>query len=323
MEITPNGWQVVADPPVKFRRAKGVLALPCPVVGGSIDELRAFVNVPDEASWRLLVAWLVAAMRPIGPYPVLFLQGEQGSAKTTTARVLRAMVDLNTAPLRTIPREERDLMIAANNGWVIAFDNLWGIPVWLSDAICRISTGSGFGTRTLYEDDQETIFAACRPVVANGIDELASRHDLFDRAIILNLPPIPEQDRIDELTFWREFEEARPRILGALLDAVAAGLRNIENVKLERLPRMADFAKWVTACEEVLPWPAGGFMEAYMGNRAEAVELGRTQLRRRLIASWRKCEPGRERPANSCWHWSSTFSSRRGKLAPGRLRRRG
>ncbi|MGB9796995.1 MAG: hypothetical protein ACPLSK_00060, partial [bacterium] len=107
VEITPAGWRVVADPPVKFRRARGMAALPVPVKGGSIDELCAFVNVPDEDSWRLLVAWLVMAFRPTGPYPILILQGEQGSAKSTTARVLRALVDPSTAPLRTTPREER------------------------------------------------------------------------------------------------------------------------------------------------------------------------------------------------------------------------
>jgi hypothetical protein len=272
VEIGPDGWRVLAEPPVKFRRAKGMLPLPRPERGGSLDELRRFVNVPDEASWRLLVAWLLAAIRPSGPYPVLLLQGEQGSAKSTTARVLRALVDPNAAPLRALPREERDLMIAASNAWVVGFDNLSGIPAWLSDAICRLCTGAGFATRTLYEDEEETIFSVSRPVVANGIDELASRHDLLDRAIVLNLAPIPEEDRVDEATFWKEFEEARPRILGALLDAVSAGLRNLSHVELDRLPRMADFAKWVTACEEALPWPAGGFLEAYAGNRAEAVE---------------------------------------------------
>lgn len=273
VEITATGWRVVANPPVKFRRAKGMLPLPVPVAGGSIDELRQFVNVPDEASWRLLVANLVAALRPTGPYPVLLLQGEQGSAKSTTARVVRELVDPATAALRTVPRDERDLAIAASNGWCMAFDNLSGIPNWLSDAICRLAIGLGFSTRTLYENDEETIFSAMRPVVLNGIDDLASRQDLLDRALILTLPPITEEARRDEATFWREFEAARPLILGALLDAVSVGLKNIDNVKLDRLPRMADFARWVVACEPALPWEAGGFMEAYMGNRTEAVEL--------------------------------------------------
>ena len=272
VEISPMGWRVISDCPVKFRRSKGMLPLPHPEAGGSIEELRQFLNIPDEDSWRLIVAWLLASLRPKGPYPILLLQGEQGSAKSTTSKVLRALIDPNTAPLRTAPRDERDLMITATNSWVINFDNLSGIPLWLSDALCRLATGGGFSTRTLYENDEETIFSACRPIIANGIDEIASRHDLLDRAIIIHLPPIPEENRKDEAQFWAEFEKARPRIFGALLDAISAGLRNIDSVHIDRLPRMADFAKWITACEEALPWPTGGFMEAYMENREEAIE---------------------------------------------------
>lgn len=273
VEISPEGWKVVSDPPVKFRRTRGMLPLPRPEEGGSIRELRRFVNAKDEETWILMVAWLIGAFCPRGPYPVLFLQGEQGSAKSTTARVLRSLIDPSIAPLRTAPKEERDLMIAATNSWVLAFDNLSGIPNWLSDAVCRLSTGAGFSTRMLYENAEETILSACRPVIANGIDELAARHDLLDRAIILNLSPIPEEERLDESTFWREFERVRDRILGALLDAVVAGLRKLPEVKLEQLPRMADFAKWVAACECALPWPSGAFLEAYTGNKSETIEL--------------------------------------------------
>ncbi|KXG76613.1 hypothetical protein AN618_15060 [Fervidicola ferrireducens] len=273
VEISPVGWRVISDCPVKFRRSKGMLPLPHPESGGSLEELKRFLNIPDEDSWRLMVAWLLASLRPKGPYPVLLLQGEQGSAKSTTSKALRALIDPNTAPLRTCPKDERDLMITATNSWAVSFDNLSGIPVWLSDALCRLATGGGFSTRTLYENDEETIFSACRPIIANGIDEIASRHDLLDRAIIIHLPPIPEENRKDEAQFWAEFEKARPKIFGALLDAVSAGLRNIDSVHLDKLPRMADFAKWITACEEALPWPSGGFMEAYMGNREEAIEV--------------------------------------------------
>lgn len=273
VEITPAGWRVIPDPPVKFRRAKGMLPLPDPVHGGKIEELRPFLNAADDSTWTLLVAWLIAAMRPIGPYPVLLLQGEQGSAKSTDAKGLRQNIDPSTTALRSTPREERDLMIAANNSWILSFDNLTGVTGWLSDAICRLATGGGFATRTLYGDDEETIFNATRPVMLNGIDDLASRHDLLDRALVVNLQAISEDKRIDEALFWGDFEALRPRILGALLDAIAVGLKNINQVHLDKLPRMADFAKWVTACEPALPWAAGEFMKAYAGNREDAIEL--------------------------------------------------
>ncbi len=273
----PGGWRVLAPDeataaPVRFRRPRGVLALPQPAPGGAVDELRAFVNAPDDDRWRLLVAWLAAALRPRGPYPALALSGEQGAAKSTAARVLRALVDPNAAPLRAQPREPRDLMIAAANGWVVAFDNLSAVPVWLSDALCRLATGRGLAVRELFSDAEETLFDAQRPVLFTGIEELATRGDLLDRSLVVTLPAIPEEARRTEGELWPAFDKARPRILGALLAAVAAGLSRLPDTRLDRLPRMADFALWVSAAEPSL-WPApGAFLRAYAGNRADARE---------------------------------------------------
>src|SRR5256886_5689169 len=123
-----------------------MLALPVPLPGGALDDLRPFLNVADDGDYRLLVTWLLAALRPRGPYPVLVLHGEQGSAKSTTARVLRMLIDPNGAPLRAEPHDDRDLMIAATNGWIVALDNLSHLPPWLSDALCRLATGGAFAT---------------------------------------------------------------------------------------------------------------------------------------------------------------------------------
>jgi len=272
VEITSSGWHVV-DPPIKFIRSKGMLPIPVPVVGGSVDELRPLVNVEDS-EWPLVVGFLVAALKETGPYPILILQGEQGSAKSTFARLLRSLVDPSTAPLRTIPREERDLLISAKNGWCLVFDNLSGLAPWLSDSLCRLSTGGGFATRQLYSDSEETLFDSQRPLVLNGIDNLTARGDLRDRALILNLPVIREENRLDEKTLFRKFEAIRPRVFGALLNAVSCALKNEGNVKLETMPRMADFARWVVAAEPALGWKPGTFMEVYGDNISASVELG-------------------------------------------------
>src|SRR5262249_18401328 len=153
----------------RFRRAAGMCALPQPVRGGNVNELRQLINVEDDRAWRLLVAWLLMAFSPRGPYPVLVLGGGHGAAKTWTANRLRDLVDPNEAPNRSEPREPRDLMIAARNGWVLAFDNISDLPAWLSDGLCRLATGSGFATRELYSDDDEVIFVATRPIIVNGI----------------------------------------------------------------------------------------------------------------------------------------------------------
>ena len=273
VEVTGAGWRVITDPPVKFRRAKGMLPLPRPVAGGRLAALRQFVNVRDDAQWALLIAWALAALRPSGPYPVLNLTSEHGSGKTTTGEVLRRLIDPNSAMLRATPRDVRDVMIAATNSWMVAFDNLSGLPPWLSDCLCRLSTGGGFSTRELYTDGDEMIFAAQRPALLNGIEEVITRGDLLDRALLLDLPPISEDRRRAVKEFWQAFDAARPWLLGALLDAVSTAVRRERLVRLARLPRMADFALWATAAEPALGWPEGYFVSVYEANREEANEV--------------------------------------------------
>jgi hypothetical protein len=270
VEIDATGWRMVDNPPVRFRRASGMQSLPEPVPGGSVETLRGFLNVRSDVHFVLAIAWLIAALRHCGPYPVLVLSGEQGSAKSTFSTILRALVDPITAPLRALPREDRDLFIAASNGHVLIFDNVSGLPYWISDTLCRLATGGGFAVRQLYTDQDEVLFDACRPMILNGIEDIVARPDLADRAIFLTLEPIPEEQRRPEQELLAEFESKRALILGALLDAVAHGLRQLPRVRLDRLPRMADFARWSTACETAI-WPAGTFWAAYCSNRDEAV----------------------------------------------------
>ena len=272
VEITPAGWKVNADPPVKFRRARGMLPLPIPLRDGDIKDLRRFVNVTD-ADWPLVVTWLIAALRPSGPYPILTLHGDQGSAKSTLARVLRGLVDPNKAALRSAPKDDRDLIIAATNGWLIVLDNLSHIQEWLSNALCRLATGGGFGTRTLYENNEETLFDAQRPVIINGIEELATRGDLLDRSIPLYLPSIDDDNRRPEKQFWPDCYAAHPRILGALLTAVSLALLNVDTISLSKLPRMADFALWAAAAAPALGISQPVFLNAYQSNRESANEL--------------------------------------------------
>ncbi len=283
IEIDTKDWRVVTDPPVRFLRRRGMLPLPMPSAHPSaksrreaIDKLEDYVNAATDDDFCLLVSYLLAALRGRGPFVVLLLMGEPGAAKTTLARMLKALVDPNKAPLRAPPREARDLFVAANNSFLIAFDNFSDLPDWLSDMMCRLATGGGFGTRQLYTDDDEMLFDAMRPVALTCIDNVVVRGDLTDRAVFLTLPAIPEKKRRHERDFWAAFERDKPAILGALLDIVAGGLRELPRVKLEGYPRMADFAEWATACEQAASdvlWEAGLFAAAYDTNRARAAQL--------------------------------------------------
>lgn len=272
VEIDAAGWRIVADPPVKFLRTQAMRPLPEPEAGDSVERIGAFVNFATDDDLVLAVAWLVMAFRPKGPYPVLDLVGEQGSGKTVAAKLLRSLVDPNDAPLRSIPRDDRDLIVSACSAHCLAFDNLSGVAHWFADGICRVATGSGYSTRRLHTDREEEVFSAARPVLLNGIPNLCDRADLADRAIAIHLPTIAEDRRRPEDDYWREFESASPGIIGALLDGVKAAVQNLPTTKLEGFPRMADFAKWIVAAEPGLGWERGTFLAAYERNRQAIFE---------------------------------------------------
>lgn len=276
VRVNKEGWAVVTAPkPIRFRRSDSAMALPRPErvddPREAIMELFKFINVKSRNDRILVIAWLLAALHSSGPYPVLVVTGEHGSAKSTCLKILRLLVDPQDEDLPGLPGNLRDLFVRASNRHGFVVDNIDEFPSWASSAVCRISYGASHSVRELYSDGAEHMIRAYCPIILNGIEDFATRGDLVSRAILITLEPISEEDRRDEKELLALFEEARPRILGALLDAMVEGYRNLPSTKLDRLPRMADFAKWAVACESAF-WPNGTFMAAYDQNRDATVD---------------------------------------------------
>ena len=278
VKIAADGWEIIEKSPVRFWRSPSMHPLPTPKRGGDIATLAEIVNVASKHDFILMVMWALAALSE-GPYPIAAFTGEQGTAKSTSTRILRRIIDPNKALLRSAPREERDLMVMAKNSHVLTFDNLSGLPAWLSDALAKLATGGGFSYRSLYSNDEEFIFDGRRPIIMNGIEDFATRGDLVDRCVFLRVNPIPEDKKKTERELLTEIEKAIGGVLGALLDGAVYGLAY--PVKLASKPRMADFAQWAASCEghfvgTRLPggevWDVGDFMMAYDGNRKDAME---------------------------------------------------
>ncbi|MGH9209879.1 MAG: ATP-binding protein [Acidimicrobiales bacterium] len=251
--IGPGGWRVVERSPVLFRRSALTAPLPEPERGGSLDGLGELINV-DEPGFRLLAAWLVAALIPDIPHPILALFGEQGTAKSTAARLLVGLVDPSPAPLRTPPREMRSWAAAAHASWVVALDNVSTIPAWLSDTLCKAVTGDGVVERTLNTDDDINVLAFRRVIALTSIDAGRLAGDLAERLLPVELDPIPVDRRRTDAEITATYDTARPRILGALLDLTAQVLAALPGVQLRRLPRMADFARVLAALDHTQGW---------------------------------------------------------------------
>jgi Bifunctional DNA primase/polymerase, N-terminal len=266
IRITAKGWKLVTTNRISFLRRRGHVALPLPTRGGSLDELRDLLGISDDRDWRLIASWLVFALNPKGPYPLLEFSGEQGTAKSTITRLIKNVLDPTRPPTRSTPRDERDLAIAARSNWILAFDNLSDLRPWLSDALCRMATGAGLATRLLYSDDDEKLFDARRPVILNGIEAPVSRGDLLDRTIKVALPVISASERKTEQQIERAFARIHSRVLGAVLDAAVAVRRELPRLHIHEMPRMADFFRWGVALERVLGWPTDSFAEAYASN---------------------------------------------------------
>jgi putative DNA primase/helicase len=265
---TTERWRVIDRPPVRFLRTAGMRAMPVPTPGGQIDDLRRWINVESEAHFRLTIAWVLACYRDGGPFPILLLRGGQGSGKSTLTRLLLRLVDPQEADVRSPPKEERDLWVAAQHARVLAYDNLSSVPAPLADAFCRLSSGGAFATRTLRTNDDETILRGNQPVLLNAIVDLGQRADLADRALLIEAQRLTGEGRRDEEGFWAEFSEEEPLLLGAVFDMVSAALGAYRETPVPTNLRMADAARWAEASAPFLNWRPGKLSEWWRQNRA-------------------------------------------------------
>lgn len=271
-KIEAGHWSLVQQHDVRFLRPESMRPLPAPVVQPSIsiEDLWRFVNVPDNA--RLLVlAWLLECLRPEGAFPVLEILGEAGSAKSTTQRYLRMLIDPNASNLRSPPKTVEDLFVSAGVNWLVSFENVSHLSAPLQDGLCVLATGGGYAKRKLYSDGEESVINVMRPVVLNGISACVTAHDLIDRSICIE--PQRIQVRREDVQLEREFDEAYPALLGSLFQLMAYTLQALPETQLppsENI-RMAGFARLGVAMERVLNAPQGEFLRQFHAARSESI----------------------------------------------------
>lgn len=177
------------------------------------------------------------------PKPIMIPRGIHGSGKSTFQEFIKRIVDPATALTTAFPKSLEDLVQALSHSYLTFFDNVSEMSAWTSDQLARVVTGSGLTKRGLYTDDEDFIYNMKRAVGYNGINVTATKPDLLDRILNIQLQPIDRRKRKKLKTLNKEFERILPHLLGYTFDVIVKVLRRIGEVKLEELPRMADFAE--------------------------------------------------------------------------------
>jgi hypothetical protein len=270
IEVSREGWRIVRDAPVRFRRNDGMLPLPIPTRGAQVDELKALLNIP-ESSWVIILPWLIRCLKPAEEYPIIIFHGPAGAGKSITTSTLKEMIDPSTSPLIPSVGDLRNFSVTAMNRHIIAIDNLSGLSHEQSDILCRASTGGGYTHRTLGSDSEETTFSYCRPLILNGIDAVATKEDLLRRCFLVKLQR-PEV-RMSKAKLRQRRDQMAPGILGALcelLSDVLTLLPSIEGTYDSNAESFVDFVELGLAVEQAMGWRPGTVLSVIEGTRSEA-----------------------------------------------------
>ncbi|HEY2016208.1 MAG TPA: hypothetical protein VGH38_22045 [Bryobacteraceae bacterium] len=258
VEISPDGWRVTAGTNALLQTSLSTCPLPPPALPDPdspppLERLRASLNLASRADWLRCLAWLMAALRPSGPYPVLVLQGPPGSGKSLAASILRSLVDPSSAALTPVPSSVRDLVTLARHNWVLAFDHISTLSPPLTDALCRLASGLGLTTREAAGPGHEPLQQFLRrPILLTVTDRWSCPPDLADRVLTVNLPSLAGGGARSEDSILGDLDPAWPVILGALCSAIGTALARLPQMSATPSGRCVTALAWAMAASPAL-----------------------------------------------------------------------
>lgn len=278
VKITSQGWEIVKNTPILFKKYKHQKSIDTPPFLQKSDVKKAleFVNIKDEKDKLLFVVYLISCFIPDIPHVIAVVHGDKGAAKSTLFKIVKELVDPSTLKILTFPKDNTELVQKLSHHYYAGFDNVTKLSDWQSDALCRACTGEGFSKRELYTDDEDVIYSFQRCIGLNGINVVATKPDLLDRSILLRLERIPKKDRKTEAQLWQAFDKVKGEILSGIFTTLSSAMAIYPSIKLDELPRMADFTVWGCAIAEALECGKDAFLDAYNTNiqaqNREAIE---------------------------------------------------
>jgi hypothetical protein len=275
--ISDKDWVVVKKDPTQifFKRYGHQNQQVTPEKGASPEyakRLLEYVNITDEDQKILFIVWIISCFLPDFPHPLLYVYGPQGSAKSTISRIVREIIDPSLLEVGTLPKNHEALVQQLDHNWINFFDNVSYIDQDMSDLLCKAITGIGISKRELYTNDEDVIYNFMRCIGVNGINLEGAQPDLLERSILLNLKRMDDTKRVPEDKLWKDFRENKQKILGSIFSALSHAISIKDSIKVDELPRMADFALWGCAIAEALGYKQEDFYNAYKRNIEGQVE---------------------------------------------------
>jgi len=247
VEITPEGYHVQSgNRGPSFENSATNVSMPAPKSDGSADaleRLRGALNL-SGADWLRCLTWLVSALSPNGPYPMLVLRGPSGCGKSVAGRVLRGLIDPSSAPFAGMPRSATQFLHLARQNWVLAFDHVSRITPNLADALCRITSGAGLSAREPGRHDLVQYWMK-RPVLLTVTEDCELPADLAARALVVTLPELTPANRLPEYDLLEQLNHLLSEIFGALCAAISRALTNYRPVP--SVTRHTGALAWITA----------------------------------------------------------------------------
>lgn len=224
-----------------------------------------YVNlVHDELV--LFVVWLVQSFSRSSSHFAAVLSSSKGSGKSTSCKLIRALVDPTKSGVSLLPSSESDLKTLLGNSYMVAFDNTAALTNKVSNILCAAITGSKEAKRKLYTDCDQVILNLHNLVVINGIDIVPYKSDLAERSLLFELQPISKENRKTDAEFWSNFDEDRPLILGAIFRVLSKAMALMPEIKTSALHRMADANREFLAIALALGISKDEFQKILWGN---------------------------------------------------------
>ena len=279
---TTNGWNIINNSDILFIRFnQRAQVTPDQNYGIDIfDQYLDLMQIKNPVLRLLIKVWTISLLIPNIPHPILILHGEKGSSKSTFCKYQKRLIDPDRIEINNIPNDKSEFVQQLHHNYLSIYDNVKYLPPWFSDEVCKAVTGGGNSKRTLYTNDDDTIYNYKRSLIVSGINNWLTETDALDRSIIIEFGRIPDHLRKEEDEIEAAFERMKPQLFAYLLDILSGALQIKSQIKLSNLPRMADFTVWGEAIARTMGYKDMEFVRAFNENigiqNVEAIEAVRT-----------------------------------------------